>query len=319
MLKKAYRVRNWREYNQALVKRGSITLWFDEEAIKTWCSDEKTGQRGRPRLYSDMAIKCGLTLKALFHLPFRGTQGLIESLVKMLHLNVPIPDYTLLCKRQGQLVVNVSPQTANGTEELHLLIDSTGLTVFGEGEWKVRQHGWCKHRLWRKLHVAFNGKTQQIENVVLTDLGIQDCEGVPMLLDGVKSSIESIIGDGAYDRFSCYEEGERRHFRLITPPQKNSRTSRERRVNKKKASPEAVEKRDAVIQRSRELGRAAWKVETGYHRRSLAETGMFRIKRLLGNRLTAKTFEHQKVEVAIWCQIINKMTELGMPVSVAIN
>jgi hypothetical protein len=317
--KKAYRVRNWKQYNQALVDRGSITLWFDEEVIKTWHQTEKTGRRGRPQEYNDVVIRCGLTLKALFHLPFRGTEGLIKSLVKRLGIKVSVPDYTLLCKRQDQLQVSLPLQARKPGEKLHLLIDSTGLTVFGEGEWKVRQHGWCKHRLWRKLHVAFNEKTQEIESFELTDLGVQDCEGVPLLLEKVGSPIGSVIGDGAYDRFSCYEQAQCGGFNLITPPQKNAKTSKERRQNKKKASFEAVKKRDGVIERSRELGRAAWKIEAGYHRRSLAETGMFRIKRLLGNRLTAKKFEHQKVEAAIWCRIINKVTALGMPVSVAIN
>lgn len=317
MPKKTYRVRNWKEYNRALVNRGSILLWFDEEVIKNWHVCEKVGQKGRPQRYSNQAIECGLTVKALFHLPFRGTQGFIESLVKILDLKISVPNYTLLCKRQNGLSLALPKRLPTGDEALHLLIDSTGLTVFGEGEWKVRQHGCGKRRVWRKLHVALNANTQQIESVVLTDLGTQDCEAVPTLLKSVDSAIGSVIGDGAYDRFSCYEQAQRYSFRLITPPQRNSRTSKERRVNKKKASPEAVEKRDEMIVRSRELGRAAWKVEVGYHRRSLVETGMFRMKRILGHRLMTRTLEHQQVEAAIRCRIINKMTALGMPISVA--
>ena len=319
MSKKTYRVRNWNQYNQALVNRGSVTVWFDEEVIKTWHQTEKTGRRGRPQEYNDLVIRCGLTLKAVFHLPFRATEGFIKSMVSLLKIKVSVPDYTLLCKRQKQLQINLPLQARQPGEGLHLLVDSTGLTVFGEGEWKVRQHGWCKHRLWRKLHVAFNEKTQEIESVELTDLGTQDCEGMRLLLEKVEWPISSVIGDGAYDRFSCYEQAQRGGFNLITPPQKNAKTSTERSQNKKKASPGAVKKRDEAIEGSRELGRAAWKIETGYHRRSLAETGMFRIKRLLGNRLTTRKFENQKVEAAIWCRIINQVTALGMPVSVAVN
>jgi IS5 family transposase len=319
MSKKTYRVRNWNKYNQALVERGSLTIWLSEEILKSWHETKKTGRRGRPQKYSDITIRCGLTLKALFHLPFRATKGLMKSVVELLGVNVSIPDYTLLCKRQNQLKMNLDLPKRELGESLHLLVDTTGLTVYGEGEWKVRQHGWTKHRLWRKLHVAFNEKTQEIESIQLTDLGTQDCEGMPGLLERVASPIVSVIGDGAYDRFSGYEEAHRRGFELITPPQRNAATSTERSENKKKASLEAVKKRDQAIEQIRELGRPDWKTTVGYHRRSLAETGMFRIKRLLGTRLSTRKFENQQVEAAIWCRIINKMTALGMPISVAVN
>lgn len=318
MLKKAYRVRNWKEYNQALVNRGSITLWFDEETLHAWHMQKTVGRRGRPVHYSDVAIACGLTLKALFHLTFRGVEGFMGSLIKLLGLKICAPNYTLLCKRQRHISMSLPQQKLAVVEDVHLLIDSTGLRVFGEGEWKVRQHGWTKHRLWRKLHVAFNSMTQEVEAFTLTDLGVQDCEAVPELLDQIDAQIGSVKADGAYDRFSCYEQAAHRGFHLITPPQRNSRTSKERSRNKKKACIEAVNKRDEVIERAREVGRPEWKVEVGYHRRSLAETGMFRIKHLLGSRLTAKKFENQKTEVAIWMRILNKITALGMPASVAI-
>jgi hypothetical protein len=315
---KAYRVRNWNQYNKMLVNRGSITFWFSEEILKIWHKTEKTRGRGRPQKYSDAAIECGLTLKALFKLTFRGTQGFISSLIKALKLEVQMPDYTLLCKRQKDIHVAIGKSELKAGEAINILVDTTGLKIFGEGEWKVRQHGWQKHRIWRKLHLAVNESTQEVENFLLTDLGLQDCQGFSELIEPIKG-ITSCTGDGAYDRFSCYEQGQKQGFELITPPQRNARTSQERKRNKKKASPEAVKKRDGVIHKVRELGRKEWKIQSNYHRRSLAETAMSRLKTILGNRLSTRKFEHQKVEVAIWCQIINKITASGMPHSVAVN
>lgn len=318
MDKKSYRVRNWSDYNEALVNRGSITFWFNEECINQWKSEQDKKGRGRPEKYSDLAIQTGLTLKALFKLTFRSTEGFIKSLLELLKLELETPDYTLLCKRQKNIVINLPKKALESGENLHLAFDTTGLKVYGEGEWKVRQHGWVKHRLWRKFHIAINTMNQQIEAFELTDLGVQDCEGVPLLLDQISTPIESCRGDGAYDRFSCYEEAERKKIRLITPPQRNAKLSIERK-NKKKTDPEAIRKRDEEIKKIRELGRKEWKIQADYHRRSLAETAMFRVKTLLGNRLSTRTLQHQKTEVAVWCQIINKMTILGMPKSVAID
>jgi len=315
---KHYRVRNWKEYNEALVKRGSITFWFDEAVIKQWQGSRVKNKRGRPRKFSDEAIICGLTMKAVFRLSFRATQGFISSLVNCLKLKMAVPDYTLLCKRQKGLLVRLPKKSIRDKAGIDIVVDTTGLKVFGEGEWKVRQQGYVKHRLWRKLHLAVNSQSQEIESYELTDLGVQDSEGFNLLLKSLESPINKAIGDGTYDRFSCYEEASRRKFRLVTPPQRNARTSEERKDNKKKASFEAVQRRDETIREVREQGRAHWKIKAGYHRRSLAETAIYRIKNILGSQLSTKLFEHQKTEVAIWCRAINKMTSLGMPKTITL-
>jgi len=312
MSKKDNRVRNWKDYNEALVKRGSLTFWFNEECINQWQSEQDKKGRGRPEKYSDLAIQAGLTLKALFKLTFRATEGFIRSLLELLKLKLEAPNYTLLCKRQKNIMIDLPKKALHLGENLHLAFDTTGLKVYGEGEWKVRQHGWVKHRLWRKFHLAINTKNQQIEAFELTDLGVQDCEGVPLLLDQIEDPIDSARGDGSYDRFSCYEEAERKKFRLITPPQRNAKLSTERK-KKNKADPGAIKKRDEEVKKIRELGRKEWKIQADYHPRSLAETAMFRVKTILGNRLSTRTLQHQKTEVAIWCKIINKMTLLGLP------
>lgn len=312
MSKKTYRVRNWSKYNQNLTQRGSITFWIDEEILEQWRFPIKRGKRGRPQEYLDGVILCALQLKAIYHLPFRATEGFLESIIKLYGLALKTPDYTTLSKRQKKLEVPLYQQRCPG-ESLHLVVDSTGLKVFGEGEWKVRQHGYMKKRLWRKLHLAINSKTQMIEACELTELGVQDCEGLTPLLDAIENPIEKVIGDGAYDRFRCYEEVEKRNAKGVFPPQHNAVTSSERTGNKKKASPGAVAQRDEAIKGVRKLGRAEWKQQIEYHRRSLAETGMFRLKTILGRQVSCRSVENQAVEVRVWCSIINKITLLGMP------
>jgi hypothetical protein len=312
-----YRVRNWREYNQSLVQRGSITLWISEEVFKQWQTSSPTGKRGRPKEYADEIIQCMLCLKAVYNLPFRAVEGFVKSLFLLQRITLKVPDYSLLCKRQKHLTITL-PKSRRSGEGLHLVIDSTGLKVFGEGEWKTRQHGVTKKRLWRKLHLAINSKTQMIEAVELTELGVQDCEGFVRLLDYIEDPIDTAIGDGAYDRFSCYEAIEKRGGKGIFPPQHNAVTSKERAANRKKASAQAVAKRDETVEAVRSLGSKRWKEQTGYHRRSLAETGMFRVKTILGRQLSSRHLENQIIEAQIFCSIINAMTLNGMPKTVTL-
>lgn len=313
MSKKTYRVRNWKEYNEALVQRGSVTFWFDEETIQKWLSQGQNDSRGRPEYYSDTCIECALTLRALFKLTLRATEGFIKSLLKMMKLPLKTPDYTTLCKRQKGLEIQIKKQSIRNNEGIHLVIDSTGLKVFGEGEWKVRQHGQERKRVWRKIHLAVNAKTHDIESCLVTTPGIQDCQGLPELLRQIENPINEFIGDGAFDRFSCYEEAVKRQCKGIFPVQRNAATTQERSENKKKASEAAWRNRDKVIEEVRRVGRKEWKIANGYHQRSLAETAIFRIKTLLGRKLCSRTMAHQKVEMRLWCLALNKLNTLGMP------
>jgi hypothetical protein len=319
MNKKNYRVRNWKEYNEALVNRGSINFWFSEECIREWLNSEKEGKKGRPKKYSDLVIECGLTLKALYGLSFRSTEGFIRSLIKLMGLELDTPDYSLLCKRQKTLKVSLLTREKKANEKLTILVDSTGIKIFGEGEWKVRQHGYSKRREWRKLHIAMNAKTQEIEAFELTELGTQDWQGFEMVRKKLSKDIEEIIGDGAYNNFPCYELAEKNHFKLIAPPAKNASTTEERGDKINKAKKALLKQRDETIKQVRELGRAEWKRKSGYHKRSLVETAMYRMKTLLGNTLSTRKFVNQKIEAHIRCKIINQMTRLGMPNSYASN
>lgn len=312
MTKKVDRARNWRKYNEALVQRGSITFWFSEDMIKNWHVNDTLSKRGRPRKYSDIAITCGLTLKAVFKLTFRAVEGFIRSLMEKLKISAETPDYTLLCKRQKTLTVKLPKSNLRLDKGIHILLDTTGLKVFGEGEWKVRQHGYIKRRLWRKLHLAINAENQEIEAFRLTELGVQDCEGFPMLINDIDKKIESATGDGAYDRYAGYELAQERKFELIAPPRIDGKPTREcTSIKHGKKTLAALQKRDVAIDRIREIGHKKWKQEVGYHRRSLAETAMFRMKTLLGNKLKTRVMIHQEIETAIRCLVLNKMSILG--------
>lgn len=320
MAQKAYRVRNWRQYNEALVQRGSLTFWFNEDIIKNWHIKDQSPARGRPKKYSDVAITCGLTLKAVFSLTFRATEGFIRSLISKMKVQAETPDYSLLCKRQKTLEVALPKNKLNPKENINIVVDATGLKVFGEGEWKVRQHSYEKRRVWRKLHLAINADSQEIEAFKLTELGTQDGCVLPGLIDQIDKKIEIVVGDGAYDRYKGHRLAKEKGFKLIAPPRIDAKptvecTGDSTRQKLKQDMREALKNRDSYIERIRQIGSKEWKKEVGYHQRSLAETAMFRVKTLLNNKLSSRKFEHQKIEVAIWCNIINQITRLGMPLS----
>lgn len=155
-MRKTYRIRNWQEYNEALVNRGSLTVWFDENSITEWHSSEFSGQRGRPYDYSNTAILCALTLRSLFRLPLRATQGLLSSLIQLLQLPIVAPNYTTLSRRQKSLPI--PNYKSKGNKPIHLVVDATGIKIYGEGEWKMRLYGKEKRRTWRKLHIAVDEK-----------------------------------------------------------------------------------------------------------------------------------------------------------------
>jgi hypothetical protein len=307
-LKKAsYRVRNWSAYNDNLVQRGSITLWISEKVLENWHPEpEGPRQRGGQALYSDQAIECMLMLRAVFQLPYRQTEGLGQSLMELLGADVTVPDYTTLCKRSADLAVALPISRAD--EARHIVVDSTGLKVYGEGEWKVRQHGYSKRRTWRKLHLSVDEATHEIQAVVLTEAGVDDAETGRQLLDETAGPIEQVSGDGTYDKRKFYEAcAEREVERVAVPPQRHARIWQHGNSSKPPLP------RDQNLRRIRRVGRKRWKQESGYHRRSLAETAVFRFKIIFGHNLSARTLPRQITEARIKCAALHRMTQLGMP------
>jgi hypothetical protein len=302
-MKPTYRIRNWSQYNDALVNRGSLTLWVDQDTLQAW-RYRGPAQRGAQFAYSDTAIECLLTLRAVYHLTLRATEGFARSLFGLMGVDLPVPDYTTLCRRAATVRITL-PKKATGP--LHLVLDSTGLKVYGEGEWKVRQHGYSKRRTWLKLHLAIDPQTHEIQAAVASDPGVTDEEAVPCLLGQVDNPVSGAGADGAYDRRSVYEALDRRGARAVIPPRRDAKIQRHGNASGPRLA------RDENLRRIRQVGRAAWKEESGYHRRSLAETAMFRIKTIFGRGVSSRRPGQQATEAGIRCRALNIMTHQGMP------
>ena len=308
--KRTYRLRNWSQYNKALVRRGSLTLWINQAVLSTWRNTTRTGKRGKPADYTDTAILCMATLEEVYSLPLRATEGLTRSLIKLLGVELSVPCYTTLCRRRRSLEV-VLPRLSK-SEPLHLVVDSTGIKVYGEGEWKVRQHGWSRRRTWRKLHIGVGEATLEFVAVVVSTNSFKDSQILPDLLEQVEDELSQVSADGAYDSRNCYDAIRERKARAAIPPQKRARiwqhgnTKRERHI------------RDENLRAIRRKGRREWKRESGYHRRSLAETQVFRVKTIFGERVSARSFEGQAAQLLVRCATLNRMTHLGMPDSYAV-
>jgi len=316
--KRQYRICNWSEYNAALVKRGSLTLWVDEAALAEWRNQQRSGQPGKPRTYSELAITCMATLQVVYHLPLRATQGLLSSVLQLLGVNLAVPHYSTLCRRRQTLEVSLPVQPK--LQALHLVVDSTGLKVYGEGEWKVRQHGWSKHRTWRKVHLGVDEASGELLAVVVSSPLRHDKDALTDLLEQVDQmdvSLEQVSGDGGYDFMTCHRDITLRGARATIPPRHNACP------NARGETPQ----RDAILRRMQELAgpgrskqrqeqaRQRWKEESGYHRRSLVETAVFRLKHIFGEKLSSRSFEAQANEVLLRCAALNRMTHLGLPQS----
>lgn len=211
-----YRVTNWAEYDRALVSRGDLTIWFDEATIKDgWTPPPPVG-RGKPGLYSALAIQTCLTLKTLFRLPYRATEGLMKSLMRLNGLDLPVPDHTHMSRRAAQLAVKIPRRPRTGP--VHVVVDSTGLKIFGEGEWKVRQHGVGKRRTWRKIHLAVDEAEKDIIGIEVTTADWGDNEVLPELLAQVEGAVAQVSADGAYDTEGCHRSIAERGAKATIPP-----------------------------------------------------------------------------------------------------
>lgn len=310
MSKDKYKALNWRSYNEGLKQRGSITIWIGKEVLSQWRERIKSGKRGRAKTYSDLAILTCLTVRKVYHLALRQSEGFVNSFFNQLGISQPVPDYTTLCRRASALGVELNQAGIKGVTDI--TVDSTGLKVYGEGEWKVRKHGWGKHRTWMKMHIGVAIDTQQIELVVLTDNSVDDGEPVEEMLNSLKENkkVKSFRGDGAYDKEKVRKQLWESQIEQIIPPQHNA--------VKSKGDKPWLQSRDQTIEAIKQMGRKKWKQSVGYHKRSLAETAMYRYKTILGNHLQSREFRNQAVEAKIGCRILNKMILLTKPISVKV-
>jgi len=309
--KARYKVRNWRQYEAGLRQRGSLTLWITEEALAAWRAAPRTTPGGQA-IYSDVAIETVLTLRTVRHLPLRQTEGLAASLAVRHDLEIRTPDHSTLSRRGGDLNSIRRPSLPDGP--LLVRVDSTGLKVYGRGEWRQEKHNVPARRTWRKLHLLVDAKTHEIVASELTAKDVDDASQVGPLLDQVKGPVASVTGDGAYDTEATYrsvaEHQPAAPPTIIVPPRSTAVPS--------PTADSAPTQRDRHLQAIQAKGRMAWQKESGYNFRSRVEVAIGRYKQIIGPALRARTRPNQQTEIAIAVQVLNRRAQAGMPVCVRI-
>lgn len=306
--KKQYRIRNWHAYNESLVQRGSLDIWISEEAMQKWYANP-THKQGAQSVYSNLAISTVLTIQKLFHLPLRAAEGFVGSVFRMASVSLDIPDYSTLSRRSDGLTVLL---TKRKKEKTILIVDGSGAKVFGEGEWKVRQHGVSKRRTWKKIHIAID-EDGEIRATEMTSNATHDSEVVPNLFSQEDAKIEAFAGDGAFDTQGVYTACQHHNVpRILVPPRHNAKIWQHGNCS---APPHP---RDQNLRAIRQVGRKQWKIQSGYHIRSGVENTFFRWKTIFGDRLKSRAEARQRTEVRIMASALNRMFSLGMPDSYAV-
>ena len=300
-----YRVRNWPEYNKGLEQRGSLTFWISLEVLANWEIKEKTGRPGATPTYTNQAIVTMVSLKRIVSLPGRALCGFVKSIFKLMQLDLSVPEHTTISRRLKRLTVPLPVMPTS--EKRHVVIDSTGVKVYGEGEWKTRQHGVSKRRTWRKLHLAVDETTGEILSAVVTDNSCHDSEVLGELLDEIDDPISQVDADGAYDSACCYDYIAERGAVAGIPPQRNAKIW----FHGNRKGPRHP--RDENLRKIRLVGRAKWKRQIGYHRRSLAETTMFRLKTTFGGKVASRKMSRQVNELKVQCLVLNRMIQIAKP------
>jgi IS5 family transposase len=317
--KDRYKITNWSAYNSGLKQRGSLTLWIDDTVAQSWYY-QGPAKRGGQVIYSSDCIVMLLSLKATFRLAFRQLEGFSESIFALAGVDLQVPSYTQICRRQEGL--KVPSQIRKALREggsIHLVVDSSGLKIYGECEWKVRKHGWSKRRTWRKIHLGVDEKTGEIMAQVLTDNKTDDASVLKDLLAGTFDQgvdINKVGADGAYDTYECWDTLVEAEIEPIIPPRENAQFQLDKEgLPTEHPRNKALERIDEGGQ---EANRKGWKIQSGYHRRSISENAFFRWKTVLGEKMYARKFENQKTEAAIKVAILNKFIQIAAPIAVKV-
>ena len=307
----SYRIRNWSEYNAGLKQRGSLTFWLDEAMLCQWNNTVKTGRRGASETFSDIAIATFETMKSIYGLAGRQTEGFLCSVFELMGLELSVPEHSTVSRRKGRLSIALPVVPRDGAR--HVVVDSTGIKVYGEGEWKTRQHGVSKRRTWRKLHLGVDESTGEILCAVVSTPNVHDGEVLDDVLAGIEGEIKEVSADGAYDQRQCYDAIDARHATVAIPPRKNAKIWQHGNC---KAPPLP---RDETLRAIRRGGRKAWKRASKYHRRSIAETTMFRLKATFGGKLRSRCFDNQATELLLQCVVLNRMIQIAKPETVWVD
>lgn len=307
--KQKYKLRNWSEYNDALMRRGDITIWLSADAVVQWYERERVYDgTGAPRRFTDFAIITCHELRQVYRLPLRQTQGFINSLFWLMGLPLVCPNFSCLSKRLKELKIKAPKyrKTDKPLDGVHAIaIDSTGLKRFGRGEWHQEKYELSNRASWCKLHVGVN-QNHYFEACALTDRFTHDDQLIKPLLAQINEPIDHFSGDGAYDETPTYDAliAHSPNVDVVIPPRSNA-----------VLSDNSAAMRNRNIQEINDHGRMQWQKQREYGRRNYSELGVQRYQKILGDSLHAREITRQKQEAMIGCGVINKMTSLGMPES----
>ncbi len=306
-----YRLRNWSFYNNALKNRGKIVFMITDDIKECWIEPKQTDvPPGAPPKFTPKSIEICLQIRELFHLPLRQTQGFIEGLFERTGVKLPVPDYTLLSKRAGKLNLKLKRYKRKESqylpdEPIRVSMDSTGMKIYGEGEWLKEKHKTNSRKIWKRAHIAID----QYGNIIaekLTSTAVGDPTGGSILLTQMgRINVTDFYGDGAYDAVLFHNELKLKYpgINIVTPPRKDAVIS----------SRDRPTQRDKHIIMIEEKGRKAWQAISGYNKRNLVENTMFRVKTIFGGKLKSIDTGNQETEFTIKTSLLNKMSSIGMP------
>lgn len=314
------RITCWKKYNNALIARGNIQQLVNNTLFRNTLElhqvDKAHHGKGRPRQYTDAVIFLMLAIKEIFALDLRRTEGFTKCLFAMYGVDLEIPSYTTLSRRLGRLHIHLNISKSRFAKSIVALVDSTGMQVSGEGNWFRHKHGRQRKRHFIKEHLLVDYSSMQIIGWSMTPDYIGDTIPIPDLLDQAMQQnirIIELIGDGAYDGRNTYKIAAEHHINLLAPPPKNAKLhTGEDEVKLIEEKPEWILRNDRVA-RCREVGREKWKIESNYHRRSLVETQMFRLKSAFTGKINSRLQQNQYNEMAMRIYLLNGWTNVYMP------
>jgi IS5 family transposase len=305
-----YRIRNWHEYNRALINRDRLTVWFDAQALAGWRHTALATGSGAPRRYADLAVECALVCKSVSHLSLRAAHGCLSSVMELMRLTLPIPDYSTVSRRQTALAIH-SALTPCGSPR-HVVVDATGLKVYGAGAWRVRKHRLRRRRTWRKLHLGIDERTKEIVAVEVTESRVHDSRPLSALLAQIADPIAHVSGDGASNTRACDEVVLQRGAMPASVPRRTARPCATKEPTGWRAT------RNGILQKIAVHGRLTWRILNRCTCQSIAENALFRFKWVFGGRLWARSLATQLVEAVVKSAVLNRMTQLGMPEMVCV-
>lgn len=293
------RKRIWQKYNQNLINRGRVTFYIDEESLVPIHKSKR--MRGRPRIFSHPLIQLLLILKIQYKMPYRALEGFAKEILPLfIKKDIKLPNYSVICRRAPELGALLPKLSRRRPQEI--MLDATGVKIFGEGEWKVKIHGKTKRRKWIKIHIAVDVKTQEIIHLEMTEGTVADCEIGPKLIASCPSSAKVYLGDGGYDTRRCRKAIKDKGAKALIPPRKNARLD-----------PKLKERNRGISERRGlgldDVGIGLWGKLTGYSKRALVEASFSRLKRMYGGGLCSRKMSSQKVEGHLKCLMMNKMLQ----------